>query len=168
LGQTVTHACSRVAAILLVATIAVMSNGCGSISLGPFSKPEASSGWVRSSGSGGPMLTLPMSSITFPPGGRYQYAKLAVTVELAVKDSAFYALKGEARTKAEEAIIAAKQPEVPLFLEAVADVMATESTDELASPAGREQLKSDLLGAFRRRTEPESITAVYLDDFAVQ
>lgn len=153
---------------VLVASTGLSVGGCSSIAIGPFAKPAASPGWLKSSGEQGPMMTLPARSMNLSPGSRYHYAKIRVTLELGVRDAGFFALKGTAREEAEKRLVADREYEVPILLDAVAMVVSHQPGDDLVTPAGRSQLKADLLGAFQERVGKESVTAVYLDTFAVE
>jgi flagellar basal body-associated protein FliL len=100
-------------------------------------------------GQHGLMLPLEAKVVNLAAGGDYHYAKVGVTVELRPADASFYALTADARTAAETLAIKDYDVAIPLFQDAIGRITAAKTSVELGTPDGREQLRTELLAAFR-------------------
>jgi flagellar basal body-associated protein FliL len=119
-------------------------------------------------GQHGPMIALEERVVNLLKGGDYRYAKVGVTVELRPESADFYALKGEARTVAEEEIHKDYQAAVPLMLDAVGRTVGARSSTELGTPEGREGLKAELLHAMGEILGEHDVLSVYFTDLVMQ
>jgi flagellar basal body-associated protein FliL len=100
-------------------------------------------------GQHGLMLPLEAKVVNLAAGGDFHYAKVGVTIELRPADASFYALVAEARTTAETAAIKDYDGAIPLFQDAIGRITAAKTSTQLGTPEGREELRTELLAAFR-------------------
>lgn len=119
-------------------------------------------------GQHGPMIALEERVVNLLKGGDYRYAKVGVTVELRPEKADFYALKGEARTVAEEEIHKEYEAALPLMLDAVGRVVGARTSTELGTPDGREALKAELHHAMGEILGEHEVLNVYFTDLVMQ
>lgn len=119
-------------------------------------------------GQHGIMLALEERVVNLLDGGTFRYAKIGVTVELRPAEAAFYELTGEARAVAEELVHKDHETVVPLLLDALGQVVASRSSDELVAMEGRTHLKDDLIEAMRHVLGEHEVLNVYFTDLVMQ
>ena len=100
-------------------------------------------------GQHGVMLPLEAKVVNLASGGDFHYAKVGVTIEFRPADASFYALVAEARTTAQTLAIKDFDADIPLFQDAIGRITSAKTSAQLGTPDGREQLRAELLGAFR-------------------
>jgi flagellar basal body-associated protein FliL len=125
--------------------------------------PEPSAGEV------GVVLALDsrVINLTTTAGG-FKLAKISVSIELRPESKSFYALHGEARTKAETEALAKYDEQVPLLLDALGSDVSSHDSASLSTADGRAKLKSELLETFRGILGEEEVLDVYFTDFLMQ
>jgi flagellar FliL protein len=116
----------------------------------------------------GVMLALEERVVNLVDGGDYRYVKVGVTIEIRPDTAAFYTAKGEARKVLEEEALKEYEVAVPLFLDAVGRVVGAKSSDDLATPQGRESLKTELHEAVARVIGEREVLDVYFTDLVMQ
>jgi flagellar basal body-associated protein FliL len=116
----------------------------------------------------GVMLPLDDRVINLRPSSIWKYVKVGVTVELKPEHEEYYELTGEARAKAEKHELAALARNKPMLMDALGRVVAAADPAALLTPAGRAQLKADLLKDMRHVVGEEEVLDVYLTNLVMQ
>jgi flagellar basal body-associated protein FliL len=132
---------------------------------GPSAPPEIPD---PAEGQHGPMIALEERVVNLMEGGAYRYVKLGVTVEIRPPSADFYALKGEARTAAEELLHKDHESAVPLMLDAVGRVAGAHTSDDLGTPEGRAGLKEEIHHAMGEILGEHEVLGVYFTDMVMQ
>jgi flagellar basal body-associated protein FliL len=118
----------------------------------------------------GPVLALDDKVInlsTLSAGG-YKYAKIGVSIELRPAAASFYDLHGKERTTAETTELANYTDAVPLLVDAVGSVVAAHDSSTLTTADGRDQLKTELVTAFKKILGDSTVIRVLFTDFVMQ
>jgi flagellar basal body-associated protein FliL len=121
-------------------------------------------------GEHGVMLALDDKVVNLLPAGAasYRYAKVGVTVEIRPATGDFYALAGDARKTAEELAVKGYEEDVPLLLDALGRVVSARTSDQIATPDSRAELKTELLDAFKTVLGEKEVLDLYFTDLVMQ
>jgi flagellar basal body-associated protein FliL len=118
----------------------------------------------------GPILALDtrVVNLTATTTGEYKYAKIGVSIELRPAAASFYNLHGADRTKAEKTELDKYSETVPLLVDAIGQVVSAHDSATLTSADGRDKLKTELMGAFKKILGDETVLKVLFTDFVMQ
>ena len=121
-------------------------------------------------GQHGVMLALEDKVVNLLPAGAssYRYAKVGVTVEIRPAKADFYALTAEARKTAEELAAKEYEADVPLLLDALGRVVSARTSDQISTPAARQELKTELMEAFSSVLGEKEVLDIYFTELVMQ
>jgi flagellar basal body-associated protein FliL len=121
-------------------------------------------------GQHGPMLALAdtVINLSVDAAGGYKYAKIGVTIEVRPDAASFYTLAADARAKEETKQLAKYTEDLPLLQDAVGSVVSSHDSSTLTTPAGRTQLKSELLAAVRKILGQDDVLNIYFTNLVMQ
>lgn len=118
----------------------------------------------------GPTLTLEgrVYNLDALSGEQQRYLKLGVVFEFETEDAAFLLLEGEPLTLALELFEEELHPKSPLIDDLVGAVVNGKTLDEIASPAGRQSLKDELMEGVGAIVGEPHLLNVYFTEFVFQ
>ena len=97
------------------------------------------------------------------------YVLAVITLEFADPKHAYVGLTAAAAIDAKNAAFAAElSPEMYRILDATSTVFGGKSVDDVATPSGREQLKTDLITAINAQLHGQKVDGVYFQTFITQ
>jgi flagellar protein FliL len=157
---------------ILIAGLPVGLAAAGAIAFVTLSAPAGPPPETPDPGEGehGVMLVLEDKVVNLLPGSAssYHYAKIGVTVEIRPEKADFYALAGEVRKEAEEEAALEHAGDVPLLLDALGRVVSAKTSEEIASPESRQELKHELHEEFGHILGEHHVLDVYFTELVMQ
>ena len=133
-----------------------------------FQATEALPAGIPEGAGPGPTFTMEASvyNLSTPPQQKQRYLKLAVTLEFEAEDAAFFDLEGEPLKL--ELFSEEIEPKHPIIADAVGTIVAGKSLDDIATVAGREALRAELLERIGELVHEPHLINVYFTEFVFQ
>jgi flagellar basal body-associated protein FliL len=157
---------------ILIAGLPIGLAAAGALAFVVLSGSSAPVPEVRDPAAGehGVMLALDDKVVNLLPAGptSYRYVKVGVTIELRPATADFYKMAAEARVTAEEAATKGYSEDLPLLLDSLGRVVSARTSDQVATPAARAELKSELLDAFRSVLGEKEVLDLYFTELVMQ
>jgi flagellar FliL protein len=116
-----------------------------------------------------PTLTLEERVLNLKaPATSPNYVKASIALEFEDPGHRYIKLKGEGVVKANEHFAAEMAPEMPKIWDVVTRVIGSKSVEDVASNAGRQKLKDELVAALNEELHGEKVEEIFFVTFITQ
>lgn len=128
------------------------------------SNPEAKSAVAAP----GPMYQMKERVVNLADAGGRRYLKIALSVEFTTEAAEFRKAAAEERKKKQEEFDKTLAPQVPLIEDTIISVVSSRTTVDMASPEGKQRLKTDLKDSLNRALGGDQVTNIYFSQLVTQ
>lgn len=116
----------------------------------------------------GPMFQMKEMVVNLSdPGGR-RYLKIAMSVEFTTGAAEFRKAVAEERKLKQAEFEKSLAPQQPLIEDTIITVLAARTTSDIATPEGKQKLKTDLKDSLNRVLGGEQVSNIYFSQFVTQ